>query len=241
MGKLPTSERGLTGRAAGSQHGRRRQSRFACRAKNKSKSETVSNSDSRHARDDIGHESAGESERLRERNEELEHERQLLERHNISLRSQIEETKPGLAEKLEPHLEALFDQGTQNMVTMAPIVVMVAVTKLERLLVEYGIMPPSRRTEDPQVYVRLLKQRAARRRDKEHQPKTDAAQAATKSNDDAPPPASGDWPDLPDFLRRAAADEATLDTIADQLLAATIRASRINHRRRSPVQAASFS
>jgi hypothetical protein len=60
------------------------------------------------------------------------------------------------------------------MVTMAPFVVMVAVTKLERLLVEYGIMPPSRRTEDPQGYVRLLKQRAARHRAKERAPTTDA-------------------------------------------------------------------
>jgi DNA-binding Lrp family transcriptional regulator len=152
-------------------------------------------------RQDIGPNNAGECERPRERNEELEHERQRLERHNISLRSQIEETKPGLAEKLEPLIETLFEQGMANMVTMAPPVVMIAVTKLERLLVEYGVIPPSRRIEDPQGYIRLLNQRARRRRDKEHAPKTDAAQAATKSNSDAPPePDDG----IPEFLRRAA-------------------------------------
>jgi hypothetical protein len=78
--------------------------------------------------------------------------------------------KPGLAEKLEPLIETLFEQGLANMNTMAPVVVMIAVTKLERLLVEYGIIPPSRRIEDPQGYIQLLKQRARRRRDKERAP-----------------------------------------------------------------------
>jgi hypothetical protein len=118
--------------------------------------------------------SAGECERLRERIAELEDEKYRLERSNLALRDEIGGGKPGLAEKLDPPLETLYEQGAANMVTMAPFVVMVAVTKLERLLVEYGIMPPSRRTEDPQGYVRLLKQRAARHRAKERAPTTDA-------------------------------------------------------------------
>jgi hypothetical protein len=124
------------------------------------------------ARDDIGADSASECERLRERNEELEEEKYRLERSNISLRSEIGGGKPGLAEKLDPLLETLFDQGTKNMATMSPTTVGIAVCMLERLLVEYGIMPPSRRSEDPQGYARLLKQRAARQRDKDHTPKS---------------------------------------------------------------------
>jgi hypothetical protein len=76
-----------------------------------------------------------------------------------------EKAKPSLAEKLDPLLEALFIEGQKNYVTIAPTVVADAAIKLERLLVEYGIMPKSRRSEDPQGYVRLLKQRAARRAD----------------------------------------------------------------------------
>jgi hypothetical protein len=120
--------------------------------------------------------------------------RQRLERHNIALRSMVEEAKPGLAEKLDPWLEALFEQSQRNMVTVSLTSIVVAVTKLERLLVEYGIMPPSRRSEDPQGYAKLLKQRAARRRNV----------AETTSNNDAPPPAADDGLDIPPSPRRTA-------------------------------------
>jgi hypothetical protein len=162
-------------------------------------------------RGDIGPDSNGECERLRDRIEELENEKYRLERSYIALRDEIGGGKPGLAEKLEPPLETLYEQGARNMVTMSPPTVATSVTKLELLLVDYGIMPPSRRTEDPQGYIRLLKQRAARHRnkehrDKEHAPKIDSQAAETQPIDETPQPKSGDWPDIPDFLRRVRAD-----------------------------------
>ena len=160
-------------------------------------------------RDDIGPDINGNCERLRDRIEELENEKYRLERSYIALRDEIGGGKPGLAEKLDPLIETLFEQGMKNWDTAAPVAVMIAVIKLERLLVDYGIMPPSRRTEDPQGYIRLLKQRAARHRDKEHRdeehaPKIDSQAAGTQSIGETPQAKSGDWPDIPDFLRRVA-------------------------------------
>jgi hypothetical protein len=62
----------------------------------------------------------------------------------------------GLAKKLEPHLEALFDQGTRNMATMAPIVVMRHIVLLESILVEHGIVPETERARDPAKYAKKL-------------------------------------------------------------------------------------
>jgi hypothetical protein len=53
-------------------------------------------------RGDIGPDSNGECERLRDRIEELENEKYRLERSYIALRDEIGGGKPGLAEKLEP-------------------------------------------------------------------------------------------------------------------------------------------
>jgi hypothetical protein len=171
---------------------------------NKSKSET--DSDSRKPRDGIGPASTGEVERLQARVEELENENYRLKRSNIALRDQIGGGKPGLPEKLEPLLETLFEQNTRNMTTVSLMAVAVAAGKLERLLVDHGIMPASRRTEDPQGYARLLKDRAqreARQRDKDrYAPQAEQAAEAKPNSDSPPPPPADD--DIPGFLLRAA-------------------------------------
>jgi hypothetical protein len=148
------------------------------------------------ARDDIGESSTAEAARLQARIEELQAEKRQLEIKLKGYESEVEELRAGrlpsgLAEKLDPLLETLFEQGRKNQVTMSVFAVMIAVTKLERLLIEHGIMPPSRRSEDPQGYIRLLQQRAARRRDKENPP------PATAPPDD-------DGLDIPASLRRTA-------------------------------------
>jgi len=72
--------------------------------------------------------------------------------------------RKSLTEKLEPLIESLFTEGTKNMVTMSPGTVIAATVKLERLLVEHGIMPVGRRYENPQAYARAIRERATRQR-----------------------------------------------------------------------------
>jgi hypothetical protein len=163
------------------------------------KATTAAPPPSEDTRDDIGPESSGEIARLQARVEELQAEKRRLEIENVGLHSEIEDAKAarapsGLAEELDPLLETLFEQAClKNMVTVSLPTIAVAVCKLERLLVERGVIPKSRRSEDPQGYVRLLKQRAAPRRDKESPPPA--------SPESAPPPAD-DGLDIPANLRR---------------------------------------
>src|SRR5262245_6755158 len=139
-------------------------------------------------RDDIGA-SGGEKRRL-----------EIVE----GLRSEVEEAKAAastaacksLAEKLDPLIETLFHQGLASAAAASPVAVMIAVIKLDRLLVEHGIMPKSRRYEDPQAYARAVNAKTARQWKKEHPPKTD--------NDAAPPP-TDDGLDIPECLRRSPA------------------------------------
>jgi hypothetical protein len=139
--------------------------------------------------------SADKNERKLARLQELEQKTRTQEITIEGLRSEIEEAKAaapsaerkGLAEKLEPLIEGLFREGIASAATASPPAVMIAVTKLERLLVEHGILPKSRRYEDPQAYVRALRAKTARERRKEPPPKN--------ANDAAPPPALGDLDD----------------------------------------------
>jgi hypothetical protein len=66
-------------------------------------------------------------------------------------------TNEKLIAKLDPLIAGLFEEGVKGMATMSPGTVMRHVTLLERALVEHGIMPESKRSEDPQGYVRSLR------------------------------------------------------------------------------------
>ena len=61
-----------------------------------------------------------------------------------------------LAAALEPLLEALFLEGHTHVAAASPGAVAKLMCQLERLLVAYGIVPQSRRAEDPQAYARNL-------------------------------------------------------------------------------------
>jgi hypothetical protein len=52
-----------------------------------------------------------------------------------------------LPARLEPHLDALFEQGTKNKATISPPQVAHHIVELEKLLVAAGIIPESRRTK----------------------------------------------------------------------------------------------
>jgi hypothetical protein len=67
-----------------------------------------------------------------------------------------------LVGKLELLIEGLFVEGAKDMATMSPGKVAVLATRLERLLVEYGAMPESKRWRDPQGHVRALKAKMRR-------------------------------------------------------------------------------
>jgi hypothetical protein len=70
--------------------------------------------------------------------------------------------KDKLVGKLELLIEGLFVEGAKDMATMSPGTVAVLATRLERLLVEYGAMPESKRWRDPQGHVRELKAKMRR-------------------------------------------------------------------------------
>jgi len=59
-------------------------------------------------------------------------------------------------------IEGLFLEGAKDMATMSPGTVARLITLLERALVEHGVMPESKRSRDPQGYVRTLKSRQTR-------------------------------------------------------------------------------
>jgi DNA-binding transcriptional ArsR family regulator len=64
---------------------------------------------------------------------------------------------PGLAEKLDPLLEAIFDRSTRHPAKLSLHSIQHAVVMLERRLVEAGIMPGSRRSNDAIAYARQLR------------------------------------------------------------------------------------
>jgi hypothetical protein len=61
-----------------------------------------------------------------------------------------------LAAALEPVLEALFLEGHTHVAAASPGTVAKLICELEGLLVAYGIVPQSKRAEDPQAYARNL-------------------------------------------------------------------------------------
>jgi hypothetical protein len=61
-----------------------------------------------------------------------------------------------LADALEPLLEGLFLEGHTHAAAASPSTVANLVCQLERLLVANGIVPQSKRSEDPQAYARNL-------------------------------------------------------------------------------------
>ena len=61
-----------------------------------------------------------------------------------------------LGDALEPLLEALFLEGRAHVAAASPGTVARFTCRLERLLVVYGIVPQSKRAEDPQAYARNL-------------------------------------------------------------------------------------
>jgi hypothetical protein len=61
-----------------------------------------------------------------------------------------------LADALEPLLEGLFLEGHTHVAAASPSTVAKLACQLERLLVANGIVPQSRRSEDPQAYARNL-------------------------------------------------------------------------------------
>jgi hypothetical protein len=61
-----------------------------------------------------------------------------------------------LADALEPLLEALFLEGHTHVAAASPGTVAKLACLLERLLIANGIVPQSKRAEDPQAYVRDL-------------------------------------------------------------------------------------
>lgn len=61
-----------------------------------------------------------------------------------------------LADALEPLLEALFLEGHTHIAAASPSNVAKLVSQLERLLVVNGIVPQSKRAQDPQAYARHL-------------------------------------------------------------------------------------
>jgi hypothetical protein len=83
--------------------------------------------------------------------------------------AEAEETEPPpqrkrkpLAEEIEPLLETLFRQGQANMATMSPAVVACAVLKLERILIAHGVLPDTRRANDPKAHAKAFRARQAR-------------------------------------------------------------------------------
>jgi len=61
-----------------------------------------------------------------------------------------------LADGLEPLLEALFSEGHTHVAAASPTTVARLACQLERLLVVNGIVPQSKRAEDPQAYARSM-------------------------------------------------------------------------------------
>jgi hypothetical protein len=61
-----------------------------------------------------------------------------------------------LADALEPLLEGLFLEGHTHVAAASPSTVAKLARQLERLLVAYGVVPQSKRAEDPQAYARNL-------------------------------------------------------------------------------------
>ncbi len=61
-----------------------------------------------------------------------------------------------LADALEPLLQALFLEGHTHVAAASPVTVAKLTCQLERLLVAYGIVPQTKRAEDPHAYVRSL-------------------------------------------------------------------------------------
>jgi hypothetical protein len=61
-----------------------------------------------------------------------------------------------LADALEPLLEGLFREGHTHVAAASPATVAKLACQLERLLVANGIVPQSKRAEDPQAYARDL-------------------------------------------------------------------------------------
>jgi hypothetical protein len=61
-----------------------------------------------------------------------------------------------LATALEPLLEALFLEGHTHVAAASPGTVAALMCQLERLLVAHGIVPQSKRAQDPQAYARNL-------------------------------------------------------------------------------------
>jgi len=72
-----------------------------------------------------------------------------------------------LVEKLDVLFEQLFAEGLKNIATMSPPTVAYLALQIERLLVEHGVMPESRRSTDPQAHAKSLKARQTRRDKKE--------------------------------------------------------------------------
>jgi hypothetical protein len=61
-------------------------------------------------------------------------------------------TDAALADALEPLLEGLFLEGHTHVAAASPSTVAKLACQLERLLVANGIVPQSKRAEDPQAY-----------------------------------------------------------------------------------------
>ena len=115
---------------------------------------------------DHDRDSDAETAQLEERVLELE-----LENNQLKIRLQKQERMtrevgngpdPERVKELDKYLEELFELGTRNDATASPAATLISVGYLERALVAAGVMPPSKRTTNPQGHVRTLMARQAR-------------------------------------------------------------------------------
>jgi hypothetical protein len=174
------------------------------------------------ARDDIGPASPGELARLNARIQELENQNRVQQTKIGSLEGEVEEIETevavlktklakaqavppveGLAAKLEPLIDKLFWEGKASAAAASPATVAITRAQIERLLVESGVMPKSRRLEDPKGYVDMIRGRQ-RRADAKAKSDGDETPTAERANDIPPPPPASDpnYPDLPECCRR---------------------------------------
>jgi hypothetical protein len=64
-------------------------------------------------------------------------------------------TNADLVGKLDKEIEALWAQGTAHVACRSPNTIQTAVIRIERLLVEHGIMPKSERWRNPKKHARI--------------------------------------------------------------------------------------
>jgi hypothetical protein len=67
---------------------------------------------------------------------------------------------PAYSQTLQPHLAELWAEGAKtHMAHHCPAAAMSGVVKLERALVELGLLEPSKRSEDPSKYAAVIRRK----------------------------------------------------------------------------------